>query len=179
MYLREYELVYIAKPELEEEVYRQVGDRLAEVVEEAGGHKLHIDPWGRKRLAYEIEDFTKGMYFILNFLGEPRVVTEAERFLRYHDQVLRYMTVKLEDRVDVEQRKARAEREEAERAAKRAAEEEAARRAAEEREAIERERAEREAARAAERGAPSADDEDAPAEAEDDSEHSDDEESEA
>ena len=98
MYLREYELVYIAKPELDDDTYHQVGDRLAEVVEEAGGFKLHLDLWGKKRLAYEIDDFSKGMYFILDFLGEPSVVTEAERFLRFNDQVLRYMTVKLEDR---------------------------------------------------------------------------------
>ena len=142
MYLREYELMLIVKPETDEATIKEIGEKLTVVCGENDGIRLHFDLWGKKRLAYEIQDFTKGLFYLFNFLGEAEAVTAMERVLRFEDQVLRYMTTKVSDRVEVETRKAQADRDEAERAARRAAEEEAARKAAAEREDWEKRAAE-------------------------------------
>ena len=142
MYQREYELILIVKPETDEATIAQIGEKLATALEDNAGIHLHFDLWGRKRLAYEIEGFTKGLFYLLNFLGEAEAVTALERVLRFEDQVLRYMSTKVSDRVEVATRKAQADREEVERAARRAAEEEAARKAAAEREDWEKRAAE-------------------------------------
>ena len=133
MYLREYELMFIVKPETDEAAIEQISEKLSAATEEGGGVKLHMLLWGRKRLAYEIQDFNKGLFYLYGFLGDAKTVTALERALKFEEVVLRFMTTKISDRVEVEARKERANAEEAARVAKRAKEEEEARKAAEER----------------------------------------------
>ena len=105
MYQREYELILIVKPETDEPAIAQIGEKLTTALEENAGIRLHFNLWGKKRLAYEIEGFTKGLFYLFNFLGEAEAVTALERVLRFEDHVLRYMSTKISDRVEVETRK--------------------------------------------------------------------------
>ena len=117
MYLREYELIFIVRPETDEAAIQQISEKLAAATEENGGVKLQLVLWGRKRLAYEIEDFNKGVFYLYGFLGDAATVAGLERALRFEEVVLRFMTTKISDRVEVESRKERADAEEAARAA--------------------------------------------------------------
>ena len=65
---------------------------------------MKVDDWGKKKLAYEIQKFNKGHVVLFNYLGNPEGVEEIERTLRIDDSVLRFLTVKLEDRVDIDER---------------------------------------------------------------------------
>jgi small subunit ribosomal protein S6 len=137
--VREYELVYVIQPDATPEREKEIHTRLDEAIARSEGTYLLRDDWGKRRLAYEIKKFQKGHYVLLSFLGKGAVVNELERLLRVDPDILRFLTVKVEDEVkDIEARIARAREEEAERARHR-----------EERERQEAERAARQAAAAA------------------------------
>jgi small subunit ribosomal protein S6 len=136
--VREYETTVIIQPEISDEAVQEFCGRLDTIVEGDGGIRLMFDDQGRRRMAYEIENFQKGRYLMVHFLDEGRVVPTLERALRLDDSVLRFLTVQVTEEVpDIEARKAEAaeevrirEQKAAERAAREA--EQAAERAARE-----------------------------------------------
>ncbi|MDH3211393.1 MAG: 30S ribosomal protein S6 [Myxococcales bacterium] len=136
--MREYETTFIVQPEISDEGVQTVCDRLDAVLSRRNATRLMVDDLGRRRLAYEIQNFQKGRYLTLMYLDTGDAVPEIERTLRLEDSVLRFLTIQVNDLVaDVEARKAEAadlERLRAEKAAERAARdaEEAARAEAEE-----------------------------------------------
>jgi small subunit ribosomal protein S6 len=138
--VREYETTLIIQPEISDEAVQEFCDRLDGIVEKGGSVRLMYDDQGRRRLAYEIQNFQKGRYVMLHFLDEGDVIPTLERALRLEDSVLRFLTVQVADEVtDIEARKAQAAEEvriRAQKAAERAAREaeEAAERAAREEE---------------------------------------------
>jgi small subunit ribosomal protein S6 len=62
---------------------------------------MKVDNWGKRRLAYEVSKERKGIYLYWLYLGNPGVVEEIERNLRMLDGVLRYLTVRVDDNIDV------------------------------------------------------------------------------
>ncbi len=119
MYSREYELVFIVRPDVTDEDIETIKDRCSQIISEREGKVLKVDDWGKRRLAYEIRDYSKGHFVLINYLGSTEIVNELERTLRIDDSLLRFLTVKLADRVEVEARvaEAAAEQERAEAAA--------------------------------------------------------------
>ncbi len=109
MYSREYELVFIVRPDVTDEDIETIKDRNSGIIGDRKGHVLTIDDWGKRRLAYEIQDYGKGHFVLFNYLGSTEIVDELERTLRIDDSVLRFLTVKLAERVDVKVRVAEAE----------------------------------------------------------------------
>lgn len=108
MWAREYELIYIARPDLTDEELATIFDRTSKIITDRDGHILTVDEWGKKKLAYEIKKYAKGHFVYLLFLGTPEMVDEVERTFRLDDGLLRFLTVKLEDRVHVADRLAAA-----------------------------------------------------------------------
>jgi small subunit ribosomal protein S6 len=128
MLLREYETIYILRPDMPDEGMAQVNDRLAGVLEREGAKILRHDVWGKKKLAFEMKKHPKGVYVYLSYLGKGDSIREIERNLRMIEPVLGYQTLKVAENVDVERRLAEQEAENQARAAeeaKRKAEEEA------------------------------------------------------
>jgi len=150
--VREYETTLIIQPEISDEAVQELCDRLDRIVEKGEGIRLMYDDQGRRRLAYEIQNFQKGRYVMLHFLDEGDLIPTLERALRLEDSVLRFLTVQVSDEViDIEARKARAAEEVRIRAQKAA--ERAAREAEEAAERAEREAEEAAAAKVAEAAA--------------------------
>ncbi len=151
--MRDYETTFIVQPEISDEGVKALCDRLDGVLAKRDATRLLYDDMGRRRLAYEIQNFLKGHYLTLMYLDTGAVIPELERTLRLEDSVLRFLTVQVTDEVvDIEARKKEAaelERVRAEKAAERAAREaeEEAERAAEEVKRV-AEEAERAAAKA-------------------------------
>ncbi len=104
MFLREYETTMILRPDLAPSVLDAVVERLKETVNGNGGKLLEINHWGKKRLAYEIEKQSRGIYFHIVYLGEGPTVKELERNLRISDNVMRYLTVQLAEKVNPDER---------------------------------------------------------------------------
>jgi small subunit ribosomal protein S6 len=93
-----YELIFIVHPDRTDEEARKVADRVREVVAREGGEILKAEEWGKRKLAYEIKKQGKGSYFLVHFAGTGRVVSEVERTLRISDDVLKYLTVLLDEK---------------------------------------------------------------------------------
>ena len=99
-YLREYETIYVLKPDLEDNKVIEVAERMRGVVEQQGGKSIKIHNWGKKKLAYEVDKVQKGIYIYHHYLGGPRLVSEYERVLKIMDEALIYQTARLADAVD-------------------------------------------------------------------------------
>lgn len=98
---REYETIYILRPDMDADSAERLGSRVAEVVTRESGRMTKVELWGRRRLAFDIKKQKRGIYFYLRYLGTGRVVAEIERNLRLTDGVLRYQTVVVGNDVDV------------------------------------------------------------------------------
>jgi small subunit ribosomal protein S6 len=97
---REYETIYILRPDIDADGAERIGTRLAEVVGREQGRLTKVESWGRRRLAYDIGKQRRGVYMYLKYLGGGKVVAEIERNLRLSDAVIKYQTVLV--RSDVE-----------------------------------------------------------------------------
>lgn len=121
---REYETIYILRPNTTNEEVGQVNDRVKGVIEGMGGKIIKVDNWGKRRLAYEVSKERKGIYLYWQYLATRGVVEEFERNMRMLDVVIRYMTVKLDKDVVPDARPSEIDEEAYERAATTAADEE-------------------------------------------------------
>jgi len=99
---RRYETVFILPPDLEEGRRKEILDRLDGVVEKGGGIRVKREDWGVRRLAYAVNRHPKGHYYLLDYVGSAQIVAELERHMRMLENVLRFLTVKTDDRADPE-----------------------------------------------------------------------------
>lgn len=95
--MKAYEILYIIRPDLDEEATTVLVDRLSGLVATNGGDNLTVDRWGKRRLAYEIDDYKEGQYVLMNFEGEGRTSQEIERVMKISDDVIRFLTVRKDD----------------------------------------------------------------------------------
>lgn len=101
---REYETIFILKPTANAENIGLVNNRMRTVIENQKGKVLNLANWGRRKLAYEVKGELKGIYIYWQYLGTQGLVEEIERNLRLLDDVIRYLTVRVETNVVVEGR---------------------------------------------------------------------------
>ncbi|MFT9849427.1 30S ribosomal protein S6 [Aneurinibacillus sp. REN35] len=96
--MRKYEVMYILRPDLQEEAAKANVERYSNVITEGGGQMEKVNEMGKKRLAYEIEDHREGFYVLMNFQSEPQAVTEMERLMKISDDVIRYLVVREDEK---------------------------------------------------------------------------------
>jgi len=96
---REYETIFILRPEINQDGISSVNNRVRNVIEQMGGKVLKLDNWGKRKLAYEIKKQLKGIYLYWQYLGSSGMVEEIERNLRMLESVIRYYTVKVDEDV--------------------------------------------------------------------------------
>lgn len=94
--MRQYELILIVQPDLDEETTNGVIDRVKNFIVDNGGQILKTDLWGAKELAYEISDFKQGFYVFMEVEFEPQFGTELKQNLRYIEPIIRYLLTKIE-----------------------------------------------------------------------------------
>lgn len=92
--MRKYEVVYVIRPDLDEENTTAVIDRFADLVASQGGEMLKIDKWGKRRLAFEVKDFREGFYVIMHIDAEPQVADELDRVFKITESVIRHIIVR-------------------------------------------------------------------------------------
>ena len=100
--MRRYETIVIVDPDLGEERRTPIFDRIRELVPQKGGLVVEFDEWGARKMAYEIKKKKRGFYLRVDYCGTGDLVKEMERQFRIDDRVLKYMTILLEDDVDME-----------------------------------------------------------------------------
>ncbi|MER5639538.1 30S ribosomal protein S6 [Kitasatospora sp. NPDC002227] len=87
--MRHYELMVILDPSVEERAVAPLIENFMAVVRNGGGKVEKIDTWGRRRLAYEINKQSEGIYSVIDLKATPEVVKELDRQLGLSESVLR------------------------------------------------------------------------------------------
>lgn len=95
--MKAYELILIVKPELDEEATTAVIDKFTNLINNNKGEIVTVDKWGKRRLAYEIDDRREGFYTLVNYNGEAATAKELERVMKITDEVLRYLNIAKEE----------------------------------------------------------------------------------
>ena len=93
--LRDYELVLIISPDVEDERLDTTIEKVSQFITERDGTISEVDRWGKRRLAYPIEHFTEGNYVLSRFKLKPTVSKEFEANLQISEEVLRHLLIKL------------------------------------------------------------------------------------
>lgn len=91
--VRTYELMYIVRPDVDDDGLRGAMESVESIVTGQGGSVLKTTPWGKRRLAYEIDRLRDGHYVLLDVRLDGARVREVERLLQIHDNVFRHMVV--------------------------------------------------------------------------------------
>jgi small subunit ribosomal protein S6 len=120
MIMNEYETIFVTRPDLDAEEQARLGDKFESVISN-NGTILVKEEWGKRKMAYEIQKHGYGHYTYLNFVGPADIPTEIERSVKVEDNIIRFLTVKLEDTVDVDECRVVAEERQRKRAEKRVA----------------------------------------------------------
>ena len=94
--MREYELVIVLSPEVDDVGTTGVVDRVTQFITQRGGAVTNQQNWGLRRLAYPIQKFREGSYILAEFTFEPGSTKELEASLTASGEVLRYLLVKKE-----------------------------------------------------------------------------------
>lgn len=103
--LREYEFTFIAKADLPEADKTKLFSKYETLLTE-GGEMVKRDDWGVKRLAYPIAKQFRGHYMHFDFVGKTENLAECERLMRIDENILRFLSMKIGENVDVEARRA-------------------------------------------------------------------------
>jgi small subunit ribosomal protein S6 len=90
----DYEILLLLDAELPDERQNEIVTRTRELVERGGGTFENHEPWGRRRLAYEIDHKPEGTYHLLTFRAEPGTLDEISRVLKITDGVIRHLAVR-------------------------------------------------------------------------------------
>ncbi len=99
---RVYEVVFIVNADTSEEDLTRLSENLQQIVRDQGGELTKVENMGRRRLAYEINHRNEGIYMLFEITGTGAEIAELERRMRVSDDVIRYITV----RVDLDRRRA-------------------------------------------------------------------------
>jgi small subunit ribosomal protein S6 len=91
--LRDYEMVYILTPALEDEQVPSAIEGVSATVQNLKGEVGEVKPWGRRRFAYPIARLREGNYVEMHFKLDPASVSELERSIRLNEAVIRYLLI--------------------------------------------------------------------------------------
>jgi small subunit ribosomal protein S6 len=96
---RTYEELFILRPDITEEEINPVVEQIRTTVTNGGGSVDKEDRWGVRKLAYRVQKRNDGYYVLVQFTSDPQTVKEVERRLRVNDAVLKFLTVRIDEKV--------------------------------------------------------------------------------
>lgn len=95
--MNKYESVLIARQDLGASQVSGIVEDLTNVLKKEGGDVVRVDNWGLKNLAYRIKKNRKGYYVLLNISAPATAIAEFERVMRVNEDIIRYMTIKVDE----------------------------------------------------------------------------------
>ncbi len=96
--VRFYETVFVLKPTLTEEEVKQRAEEIKKFIESKGGEILHFQDWGTKTLAYRIDNYNHGRYFLVQFRTEnPQLPNDLEFQLKINEDVIRWLIFQIKE----------------------------------------------------------------------------------
>ena len=96
--MRKYETIFILDPDLEEEQALSTIEKVKGIITQTNGEILKVEDWGKRKLAYEVKKKAKGHYVLIHFSGSPASLSELERNFRVMDAVIKFQSVRLDER---------------------------------------------------------------------------------
>jgi small subunit ribosomal protein S6 len=96
--MRRYELMLLLRPDLDDEKLQGAVEKVTRAIVNGGGSLSKVSPWGKRRLAYEINHFREASYFLIHFDIEPAAVREIERGLLISEEILLHLVTVIEER---------------------------------------------------------------------------------
>jgi small subunit ribosomal protein S6 len=94
--MRKYEIMYIIRPNIEDEAKKAVIERFSGILTDNGAELTEAKEWGKRRLAYEINDFRDGYYQLVKVNAAPVAVEEFSRLAKISEDIIRHIVVKEE-----------------------------------------------------------------------------------
>lgn len=94
-----YETVCIIHPDTDEATVKEIISKTSSAIEGSNGSEIEVDEWGRKRLAYPIQKKNEGYYVLFTYTASAKTPAEVDRALRFREDIMRYQTVKIDERV--------------------------------------------------------------------------------
>ena len=109
--MRIYEELFIIRPDATDEQVDPVVEQLKGVITQSGGNVDKVEKWGTRRLAYRVQKFAEGQYILIQFTADAKAVKELERRLRVNDLVIKFLTVRIDEKLKrIEKRKKQREK---------------------------------------------------------------------
>ena len=97
--MRIYEELFILRPDTPEEETDQLIEQLSALITKHGGTVDKTDKWGIRKLAYRVQKRNEGFYVLLQFSAQPEAVKELERRMRVSDLVMKFITVRIDEKL--------------------------------------------------------------------------------
>lgn len=95
--MNKYESVLIARQDLGASQVSSIVSELTNVLKKEGGEVVRADNWGLKTLAYRIKKNRKGHYVLMNISAPAAAIAEYERIMRFNEDIIRYMTIRVDE----------------------------------------------------------------------------------
>lgn len=96
--MKKYEIMYIIRPNIEDEAKKALVERFNNVLSDNGAELTEAKEWGKRRLAYEINDFRDGYYMLLQVNAAAEAVQEFDRLAKISEDMIRHIVLKKEDK---------------------------------------------------------------------------------
>jgi len=104
--MRVYEELFIVKPDTPDEEVEGFIEQMKTVITGGKGTVDKVDKWGTRKLAYRVQKFAEGNYVLIQFSSSPELVHEVERRMRVSDMVIKFITVRIDEKIKkIEKRK--------------------------------------------------------------------------
>jgi small subunit ribosomal protein S6 len=100
--MRRYESLWVVNGDLPDEEVKSAIDKFSKIISSQGGTLVGLDEWGRRKLSYKIQGTIRGYYVLADFAGTSETVKELERNYRIDDRIIRFLTTKKSDKVNLE-----------------------------------------------------------------------------
>lgn len=94
--MAEYELVYIVRPDIEEENLETVISKVSRAVTSVGGQVSQVERWGKRRLAYRLRKFQEGIFLVSHLQLQSAQVQEVDRAMRLGEEILRHSIIRVD-----------------------------------------------------------------------------------
>lgn len=91
--MRNYETLYILDAGLETDATKELVEKFKGIIETQGGRIESVDEWGKRRMAYAIDDKREGYYVLMNYEASPQTVVDLERIFKITDGLVRYLII--------------------------------------------------------------------------------------
>ena len=96
--MRKYELMYIIQPAIEEDAKKALVERFQEILTSNGAEIIEAKEWGKRRLAYEINDLREGYYQIVKVTADSKAIDEYTRLANINEDIIRHIAVRIDDK---------------------------------------------------------------------------------